>query len=813
MFGNYLKITLRKLYSDKLYALINISGLAIAIACCVILGLYLHSELTYDQYHVNHERIFRIEREFNINGNISRYAITSPVMGPMLAEEYPEIEDYVRLRSNLQALLIRHGDDAYNWEKTFTADDNVFRFFTHDIIHGDPATALVDPNSVAVSERFARTYFGDANPIGETISTDTGGPRTITLVFADQPENTHLKYDVLYSYNHPSVAIPENMTARRQSLNGGWDFVYLLMPEGYKPGDYRKINDSFYARHVKQVGGDQGFSWRTWLKPLADVHLNSSDLEYDEPGGNKLYLYGFAAVAVFILLVASINYMNLATARAARRAKEVGIHKILGAGRGQLIAQFLGESMCFASLALVFGIVLVEIVLNMTPVTALLDKPLALNLFNEPVLVTWLLALTLVIGLFSGIYPAFYLSSLLPLSALVGGGRNSKANIRFREGLVLVQFVISIGVIACTLLMAVQMRYISARSLGFDKENLVMIRLQGLDLIDKIPTMRNELMKHDHIIDITSAPRIMGQGFPTFGGTAENNEGEMVTITSHNSSVDDNFIEVMGLELVAGRDFSRKFLSDAGANFIVNKAMVRRMGWTEPLGKRIQSGPYNGRVIGVVKDFNFKSLHSTVEPFLLSQFVDKSRRIPAELLPNPTRMLVIKISGEDMPRTLEFIREKFAGFDPTHPFEFRFLDDVLDKLYLSDQRLMQLIGTFATICIFIACLGLFGLAAYTTEQRTKEIGIRKVLGATTAQIILMLSRGVMFLVLSGAVIASLVAYYIMDEWLTGFAYRTEISPLVFLISAAAAAAVAFTTMALQSFNTARANPVQALRYE
>jgi putative ABC transport system permease protein len=813
MFSNYLKITLRKLYSEKLYASINISGLALAIACCVILGLYLRSELTYDRYHANYQRIYRIEREFNITGKISRYAITSPALGPMLAEEYPEIEDYVRLRSNLQDLLIRHGDDAYYWDRTFTADDNVFRFFTHKIIYGDPDTALVDPNSVAVSETFARSYFGDANPIGETISTDAGGARVITLVFADQPGNTHLKYDVMFSYNNESVAIPNNMTARRQSLQGGWDFTYLLMPEIYDPGDYKKINDSFYARHVVQPGANQGFSWRTWLTPLADIHLNSSDLEYDEPGGNKMYLYGFTAVAVFILLVACINYMNLATARAARRAREVGMHKILGAGRRQLLAQFLGESVCFAFIAMMVGMVLVEMVINTTFVTTLLDKPLSFNVFNEPALLAWLLGLCLLIGLLSGIYPAFYLSSIAPLSALAGGSRNTKANIRFREALVLLQFVISIGVIACTLLMAMQLRYVSTKSLGFTKENQVMIRLRGLDLIDKIPVIRNELLKHDQILDITSAPLIMGQGFPTFGGSAENNEGEMVAITTHNSSVDDNYLKVMGLELIGGRDFSSKFLTDAGANIIVNESMVRSMGWTQPLGKRIQSGPFNGRVIGVVKDFNFKSLHSSVEPFLLTQFVDKTRRIPAELLPNPTRMLVIKISGEDTGRTLEIIREKITGFDPTHPFEFQFLDDVLDRLYLSDQRLMQQIGTFAVIGIFIACLGLFGLAAFTTEQRTKEIGIRKVLGATTAQIILMLSRGMMVLVLSGAVIASLLAYLAMHQWLAGFAYRTEVNPVVFLLSAAAAGAVAFMTLALQSFKTARANPVQALRYE
>jgi len=813
MYSQNIKVTLRKLYREKLYAAINIIGLAIAIACCVILGLYLRSELTFDHYQVNHERIFRLEREFTTNGHSNRYAITSPVMGPMLATDFPEISAYVRLRPNLQELLIRHGDTAYYWERTFTADANIFKFFTHDIIYGDPKTALVDPNSVAVSETFARTYFGNAYPIGQTISTDTGGPRVITLVYADQPENTHLKYDVLYSYNHPSMAIPDNMTARRDNLWGGYDYTYLLMPEGFQASDFQRIQDEFYARYAAEQGRSQGASFRTWLMPLVDVHLNSADLEYDAPGGNRLYLYGFAAVAVFILLVACINYMNLATASAAKRAKEVGLHKILGAGRWLLIVQFLGESLCLAFIALVFGIVLVELALKLTPVSVLLQKPLTFNLLHEPVLVAWLAGLGLFIGISSGVYPAFYLSSILPLSALVGADRKTKSISRLREGLVLLQFVISAGVIAITLLMGLQMQYVSKMALGFNRENRVMIRLQGLALIDKVPTLRAELMKNPRILNVTTAPRVMGQDFPTFGGVAENNAGEMITVTTHNSSVDDNYLDVMGMELIAGRDFARKLLSDNGANIIVNEAMVRMMGWKEPLGKRVQTGPFNGRVIGVVRDFNFKSLHSVVEPFLLTQFVDKSRRIPAEQLPNPTRMMVLKISPEDIPQTLSFIEGKFRVFDPSHPFVYQFMDDAVNRFYQSEQRLMRLVGVFAGICIFIACLGLFGLAAFTTEQRTKEIGIRKVLGATTTQIILLLSKRILLLVLMGSVLATLLAWYAMDAWLAGFAYHTDINPLVFLSSTAIAAAVAFLTLVLQSYKTAQGNPVQALRYE
>jgi putative ABC transport system permease protein len=807
MLTNFLKVTLRNLYREKMYAIINIFGLSLAIACCIILGLYLRSEFTYDLHNTRYKQIFRVVNEVTVNGKLDSAAATSASLGPMLADEYPEIKGFVRFRWRGGEELIRNASNAFYWKNIYMADDNVFGVFTHDIIYGDPKTALKDRQSVAVSESFSKKYFGNANPVGETISNESGTYK-ITLVFADLPANSHLKYDLLYSYN----AEPDNSTLRNQRLYSVSDYTYLLMPEGYNVQDFKKISDSFYKRHMEETVKTFKGTWRFWLQPLADIHLNS-DLEFDQPTGNRLYLFGFTAVALFILLVACINYMNLATAQAAKRAKEVGMRKILGAGRAGLMFQFLGESIFFSLIALFLGVVLVELTFALIPINELLDKPLVLNLGHMPGLLRVLLIFGLIIGLLSGIYPAIYLSSMLPLSALVSSNRAGKGSIRTRELLVLIQFIISISVIICALLMALQMRYVSQKPLGFNKENKVIVTLKGADLVDKLPTIKKELSKNSNILGMATCDNMMGQPTSVIVSQVDNNDGVKESVTLKNMSIGEDFIEVMGMKLITGRDFSKKLLTDTGTSFIVNEAMVKKMGWKEPLGKRIQMSVFNGRVIGVVKDFHFASLHSKVEPFAMHKISIGEATPTDEERKTISMMLVLNISGKEIPGTLAFLQKKFAEFDPVHPLNFKFLDDTLDQLYLSEQRLMKLIGIFAGVCILISCMGLFGLAAFTTEQRTKEIGVRKVLGASTWQIIFMLSRRILLLVLGGAVIASLASYYTMDEWLTGFAYRTVINPWIFLLSAAAAAWVAFITVALQSYKTAQANPVEALRYE
>jgi putative ABC transport system permease protein len=804
MANSEIKAALRTLYREKSYAIINLCGLSLAIACFLILGLYLRSELTYDRHNTRHKQIFRIANEFNTSGSSDRIALTSMSLGPMLKENYPEIQAYVRFIPAYQKILIRSDGHTLYWDNVYGTDENVFDIFTHEVVYGDPKTALKDPSSAAVSETFARKYFGDSNPIGKTIHAEAGQllggiPRKITLVFRDLPENTHMKYDVLFRFQGPPSSIePRNL------LFGVSNYTYLLMPEDFDLNRYEAMSSSFYSRFMDSLGKAIGITWRSWLEPLADIHLHS-DLSYDLPTGNIYYIYGFAAVAVFILLVACINYINLATARAARRAKEIGMRKILGVSRIQLILRFLGEAVLFSAIAMAFSIVLVKAVLRMLPVNDLFGKPLTLGLLDDPVLFLWMLGLTLLVGLLSGFYPALYLSSISPLSALAGSQEGRKGSIRLRELLVLTQFTVSVIVIACTFVMAQQMRYVSGKPLGFEKENRLIINLRSADVIAKYPIIKNELLKNSSILGVSAASAMIStdQVLPHRAPMVDNKDGIQERLVVRNLQVTDDFFEIMGIPLASGRDFSKRLLTDVGAAFIVNETMVKSRGWKDPLGKRIQMDQYNGRVVGVVRDFHFRSLHNAMEPLIINQLPDGGNQ----------RVLILKISDKEVPSALRFLQEKFAEYDPRHAFDYAFLDDSIDRLYMSEKRLMRMTGIFSGICIFISCLGLFGLAAFTTEQRSKEIGIRKVLGASASQIILMLARKTLWLVLAGSVVASIIAHYAIEEWLSGFAYRVGIQPWVFVSSAAVVMTVAFFTVALQSYKTAQANPAVTIRYE
>jgi putative ABC transport system permease protein len=462
------------------------------------------------------------------------------------------------------------------------------------------------------------------------------------------------------------------------------------------------------------------------------------------------------------------------------------------------------------------GAAIVEVVLKLTPANELLGKPLTLGLKEDPILLLWMLGLSLAIGLISGLYPSFYLSSIPPLSALASTAGRGSGGFRLRELLVLIQFTVAVVVIACTLVMAMQMRYVSSKPLGFEKQNRVIIQLRGLDVIEKYPVFKNELMKDSRILGMTVSQGILGmEQFSILNSLADSEEGPPGRIILSNMAVGEDFVEVMGMQLASGRSFSKKLLTDIGTTLVVNEALVKNRGWKDPLGKRIQLGSnyINGKVIGVVKDFHARSLHSPVEPFVLYQFNDNFQNVSPAVRPAYQRVLIVQIAGKDVSQTLSFLQSKFAEYDPEHPFEYRFMDDTLDELYLSEERLMKMTGIFSGICIFISCLGLFGLAALTTEQRSKEIGIRKALGASAAQIILMLARKNLWLVLAGSIIASVIAYFAIEEWLAGFAYRVGIHPMVFVVSTVAVIAVAFITVALQSYRTAQANPALMMRYE
>ena len=813
--GHYFTVLLRTVSREKLYTAINIAGLALGVACCLILGQFLRSELTYDQHYPDHANIYRVVNEFTTGGSNDKFAVTSSALGPMLKEQYPnEVLDYVRFQSNANrgGVAIHRGDDTFYWEHSYFVDPNVFDLFPVEVIYGDPKTALAEGGNIAVSETFARKYFGEANPIGETFTTDGGVAQKITLVFRDQPANTHLKYDMLWSNNLPFLrAADNNPSLRRQQLIGIGILTYVRMAPGFNPADFGRISDEFRDRNMAEALRSFGAEWRSWLQPLAEVHMQT-EVQDQQPTGNRLYLYGCAAVALFILLVACINYMNLATARATRRARSVGIRKTLGASRASLALQFLAEAVAFSVIAMVLGVVIVEIVLTFTPINQLMDNQVKLDLTGDPKLVGWLLGGAVLIGLLAGAYPAFYLSSWAPLTALAGKQLAGKGSLRLREALVLVQFTVSAAVIAATLLMAAQMRYVATRSLGFEREHRLFVTMRGVTTIDKHAAIRNELAKDPNILETGIALTRPGEGMPVNVAQIEGEDGTMGPNQLNNQAVGENYFEVMGVKLIAGRGFNQRLLTDVGSNFVVNEALVKKMGWSEPLGKRINVRGENGRVVGVVQDFNFKSLHTPIEPLAMYPLIMDTSRIADINKPFVLNLLVLKLSGKDTAKTLSNIERIMSEADPKHPFEFYFLDDTLNQLYKEDNRLLGLISIFAGVCIFIACLGLFGLASFTTEQRTREIGTRKVLGATTMQIVALLARPVMVLVVIASVLAAVIAWFAIDEWLTTFAYRADINYLIFVLAAAVAATVAFVTVALQSWRTASADPVKTLKF-
>ena len=586
------------------------------------------------------------------------------------------------------------------------------------------------------------------------------------------------------------------------------------MPEDYPPDSFKKMTEALYQKYMKEIGDERNWKMDFRLQPLKDIHYNKSDLQIDEPTGNVLYLYGSVVVGFLILLVACINYMNLATARSLKRGREVGIYRVMGANKSQLILQFIGESILITIMAFCAGLFIAKLLLIFPPVNDLISNLQLTDYVTKPVLLCWLIGSTIFTGVVSGAYPAFYLSSIPPVAALTAIQKAATAQFKLRQILVLAQFIISIGVIAGTFLMISQMRYIVNKPQGFAKENRVVMRLRGSDVIEKHKVIKSELLKNPNVLGVTMSGDLVDSVLLLNQLPVENNEGSMVRLPLIFFGVnDDDYLHVMGMKLLEGRDFSKEISTDVNEAVIVNETLVRSMGWDEPLGKRIEFGNIY-KVIGVVKDFHYHSMHSPIAPFMLMREDYDASGIAPPLRAGDMKMMVIRISGEDMPQTIDHIRNVMGGIDPKHVLQYEFFDEILDRRYVTENQIIGLTGLFACICLFISCLGLFGLSAFITEQRTREIGVRKVLGASSIQILFMLSIPTLILVLIASVIASASAYLAMEEWwLTGFAYRAEISPLVFVLATALAIIIAFITVTMQSLKAARANPVDAIRYE
>jgi len=800
MLKHYLKIALRHLLRHKVYSLINIGGTAIGLASCILIFLYVQDEAGYDRYHANFNRVYRVVNERTLNGATSQVAATPAPWAPILQKDYPEIESYARFYPAPGRWLVSHENKNFFEERFFAADSSVFRVFSWKLLAGDPQTALREPYSMVVTPQFAQKYFGSAEAINQTLVVNDSIAFKITAVMQNAPKNSHFTFDFLISFSTLPKMFGEWMV---NHMRGPVLYAYLLMPENYHPGQFQPKLNAFIEKYVAEGARARNLVITPRLQPLRDIHLFSNLEGEIAPQGNSTTLYIFAAIAGLILLMACINFINLSTARATLRAREVGVRKVVGSNRGGLIRQFIGESLVVGVAAMSLALVLVELLL---PYLNLLSgKALSLRLFENPQFAFILVAITGTVGLLAGIYPAFVLSAFSPATVLKGmtpfgaGGKLSW----LRQAFVVFQFVISIALIIGTAVIFKQLYFLKTQKLGFDKEQIAVIPLHADQLLRQARLIKNELARSPAIENIS-----MTTGVPAIavGGDFVRPENAPIdqNVVTQILQVDEAFLPTFDLELMAGSNFNAVSTWLQRVDFIINQTAVKQFGFGSPenaLGKRLTVDvDYTATVIGVVKDFHTASLREQVAPLLLGNFMQP-------------RFLAVRIKRGEIPTALGFMQSAWSKLFPTTPFEYSFLDQEFARLYQSEEQLGKIVGQFSFLAIFIAMLGLFGLSSFMTQQRTKEIGIRKVLGATIANILALFSKEFVWLVLMANLLAWPLAYYAMNQWLQEFAYRINIGWWIFTLAGGMALLIALLTVSTQAIKAALANPVEALRYE
>ena len=819
MLKTYLKFAFRTFRRDRFYAVLNVIGLATGMAVGIIILLYLQNDLTYDRHHEKHRQIYRLVSNFETqDGSVSLNAATSArELAPLLQEDFPEIRSFARFEATGTMLVnvpTERGSQPYNEEHLMRTDSTVFEVFTHPFLAGNPATALRQQNSIVLTEKLAQKYFGEQEALGKTLwLEEQKAPYTVTGVIENLADNSHLKFDGLLSGLDTRIFANQDGAFNSEVIWNPDIYTYLLFPEDYQPDDFFTKLPPFYDKYIKPFGDQVNAEMWFYLEPLADVHFYSKQ-ERDEPQGNIAYAYAFGSIGLAILLLACINYMNMATARSGSRGKEVGMRKVLGSSRRALFFSFLGESLMLSCIALVLALGLVEIIFTATPFNQLIQKELSLDLIHNPVLLMGALGITLMMGVLSGLYPALYLPSINTIKSLKGAFTSSAAGLHLRKTLVTLQFVISITVVICTLLMQDQISFMRNKALGFDKEHLMLVLIQDTLVERQLPVISHQLQAHSHILGTTVSYAIPGVNVSNQVFKVET-DSAMDNRAFHVLNVGKDYIKTMGMKLLVGRDFQEDISKDTGGkSFIVNETAAKALGWYQPAQKDAKledaldkemmffHGETPGHVVGVVQDFNISSLHNAVEPTVLVPHDETSGTY-----------FYARLKGENLPQTIDYIRKQWAVYDPHHPFEYAFLDQKFNEQYQADERQSALISILSGICLLISLLGVLGLSAYTAEQRTKEIGIRKVLGAKVSQIIYLLFSDVMYLVLIASVVAAPIAYFVMTYWLQDFAYRTKMNVLLFVLATVAALMIAFLTMSFHSLKIARRNPVDSLRNE
>ena len=812
MLKNYWKTAFRNLSRYKFISFINLFGLTVGLTCCLLIGIYILHETSYDRYNSKADRTWRVTRSFNNKEGIVSLHLgaVAPPFGPLLKNDFPDIQKVTRLLPTSNAPM-RYEEKVFNEKDLFFADSNFFSIFDVSLLKGNPQTALTDPFSILLTPDVARKYFGDADPINKFIRMDNRYNFKVTGIFQPFPNPAHMHPQVLLSFN----TLKDSAIYGEKGLQTNWGnnsfFTYLLLPKDYPAKSLEAQLPAFVDRHMPTDGAPAGIKphqfTKLFLQPLTDIHLHSHlDEEIEENGDiNRVYIFG--AIALFILLIACINYMNLSTARSTLRAKEIGIRKVSGARREELIAQFLTESVLLAFMALVLAAALTLFTLPwVNSVTGL--QLSAQSLASWPILLTLLLT-PLAIGFLSGAYPALFMSSFQPVKVLKGLFKVGSNTVSFRKVLVTAQFAISIVLLVSTAIVFQQLHYMQNASLGFNKEHIVTLQYNnGLD--KTYESFRNALLQNRDILQSTRSSRIpTGRLLDEQGAATESADSlRPVNADIKYVAVDHDFLNTYGIHIVAGRNYSREYATDT-SNFLLNEAATKALGIRSPgdmVGKNFAYAGVKGKVIGIMGDFNFESMHQQIQPLIFVMPADAQAG-------NSYGSISVKLAGSNITGSLDHLGKTWKRYLPEVPFEYTFLDERFDQLYKTEQQQGSLFTTFSGIAIFIACLGLFGLSAFTINQRIKEIGVRKVLGASTGSIVTMLSKDFLRLVAIASLIAVPIAWYAMYRWLGDFAYRITIEWWIFLAAAALAAAIALITISIQAVKAALANPVKSLRSE
>lgn len=794
MIKNYLKVAFRKLWSHKAFSFINIIGLAIGMTACFLIYLYVTFELSYDTFHSKADRIYRVVADIKTPTEVINAGGPSWAVPPNAKDEFPEVEQFVRFAGG-DNVLVRKGDTKYQEENSAWADSAFFKVFDFKLLKGDANTALKDPFSVVFSETAAKKYFGKTDPMGQTLLiTGDGHPAKVTGVMKDIPENSQIKADVVISMSTLTQKLAPGIDSQYGNYGAA---AYLLLRPGTSPKALEaKFPGFLERRNGTEMKKNQMYA-TLFLEPLKDVYLRST--RNGSKTGNINNVYIFSIIAIFILLIACINFINLTTARSAERAKEVGIRKVAGADKLQLIWQFIGESVMLCFIAFVLTVILSALLLPSFNLLA--GKTVSTGIFHNVKYLLQLFIASIGIGLLAGVYPALVLTSFRPVVVLKGRFATGAQGIILRKGLVVAQFTISIALIIATIVVYNQMTFMRNQDLGFSKDQIMIIDTNGDSAKN---AFRQSLADIPAVKSTATSSSVPGGGNPGAYSEIENNKGELQIANLDLYFVDFDYINQFKIKMIAGRGFSKDFMTDTTQAMVLNEAGVKMFGYSSPeqaIGKRFKQWGREGKIIGVMKDFHFKSLQQPIKPL--------SMRIG----PEGSNLVSVNVSAANLPSTIAAIENKWKALIPNRPFSYYFLDEYFDKQYQGEERFGKLFLNFAVLAIIISCLGLLGLASYSTMQRTKEIGIRKVLGASVSGIVNLLSIDFLKLVILSFAIAAPLAWYFMYKWLQDFAYHTSINFWVFALAGFAALAIALLTVSFQAIKAAIANPVKSLRTE